>query len=97
MMPAYVVGHIRVRDPQKWQEYVSQAGATFSRHSGSVVFRGSKTKTLAGEHDADQVVVLRFPDQAAVDHWFGSPEYQSLILLREQAADVTLVSYESQQ
>jgi len=30
-----------------------------------------------------------------VNDWFSSPAYQALIPLREQAADVLLLSYES--
>jgi uncharacterized protein (DUF1330 family) len=39
--------------------------------------------------------VIRFPDAAAAHNWFTSPAYQALIALREQAADVVLVTYEA--
>jgi uncharacterized protein (DUF1330 family) len=34
-------------------------------------------------------------DAKAAAGWYGSPAYQALIPLREQAADIVLISYES--
>jgi uncharacterized protein (DUF1330 family) len=39
--------------------------------------------------------VIRFPDRSALRGWFDSPAYQALIPLREQAADVVLLGYET--
>jgi uncharacterized protein (DUF1330 family) len=38
-------------------------------------------------------VVIRFPDQASVNGWDGSAAYQVLIPLRQQAADLELISF----
>ena len=35
-MPAYVIGHITVRDAVRWQDYVSQVGATIAAHGGEI-------------------------------------------------------------
>jgi uncharacterized protein (DUF1330 family) len=50
---------------------------------------------LGGEHHHTDTVVIRFADIEAVDEWFHSDAYQQLILLRTQAAEVDLISYES--
>ena len=47
----------------------------------------------SGEHRHSDLVVIRFPDQAAVDGWYGSAAYQALIPLRQQAADLELISF----
>jgi uncharacterized protein (DUF1330 family) len=39
--------------------------------------------------------VIRFPGTDSVNQWFSSAAYQALIPLREQAADVVLVSYDA--
>ena len=39
------------------------------------------------------IVVIRFPNIAAVNGWYTSPAYQALIPLRQQAADIVLLSY----
>ncbi len=48
---------------------------------------------LAGRHQHTDTVVIRFPDATAVASWYDSPAYQALIPLREQAADLVLVSF----
>jgi uncharacterized protein (DUF1330 family) len=92
-MPAYVIGHIHVRDAGKWQDYVTQVGATIAAYGGEVLLRGATAKVFSGAHRFERVVVLRFSDQDAAARWHASPEYQRLIAARDQAADVTLISY----
>ena len=93
-MAAYVIGHILVRDPVMWQEYVSQVGATITGHGGEILFRGSKAGDLNGEMRADRMVALRFADAAAARKWHDSGDYQRLVPLRDASADVTLVIYQ---
>ena len=92
---AYAIGHITVKDPDKWAEYRSRVPATLEKWGGELLFRGNRVAVLAGEHAFADTVVLRFPDVDALHGWFNSPGYQALIPLREQAADVVLVAYES--
>jgi uncharacterized protein (DUF1330 family) len=94
-MPAYVIGHITVKDPDKWAEYRRRVPSTLTEWQGELVFRGRRLATLSGEHRHDDVVVIRFPDPRAVAGWFGSAAYQMLIPLREQGAEMVLISYES--
>lgn len=92
---AYVIGHITVKDAEKWRDYCSRVPATLAPWDAGLVFRGKRLAVMSGEHKHTDTVVLRFPNAAAVGNWFNSSAYQALIPLREQAADVVLVSYES--
>lgn len=94
-MPAYLIGHIRVRDTERWSEYRSRVPATLARWGGELLFRGRLAETLSGEQPYPETVVLRFPDLASIDGWHRSTEYQALIPIRQAAADVLLASYES--
>ena len=93
--PAYVIGHITVKDQDKWAQYRSRVPATLEEWGGELVFRGSRIAVLGGEHPHTDTVVVRFPDADALNGWFHSPAYQALIPLREQAADIVLIAYES--
>ena len=93
MSHAYVVGHITIRRPERWAEYSRQVPDTLAPWGAELVFRGKQVATLAGENPHSDIVVIRFPDAAAVNQWFSSPAYQSLIPLREEAAEVVLLSY----
>lgn len=91
---AYVVGHITIKNVEKWAEYRDQVPATLAPWGAEVVFRGKRLAVLAGEHPYTDIVVLRFPGKEAAAGWHSSPAYQALIPLRQQAAEVVLISYE---
>jgi uncharacterized protein (DUF1330 family) len=95
-MAAYVIGHITVRDADKWAEYRSRVPGTLAPWNAELVFRGKQVEVLSGQHDYTDTVVIRFPDQESLTGWFNSDAYQALIPLREQAADIVLVSYEAE-
>jgi len=90
---ACVIGHITVKDEGKWADYRSRVPATLVPWHGELLLRGQTAAVLGGSHRHRATVVILFPDLAAVDGWFNSPEYQALIPLRGEAADVDLVSF----
>ena len=92
---AYLIGHITIKDPEKWVEYRSKVGATIAPWGGELICRGKWISTLCGEHSHNSALVMRFPDSEAIRNWYSSPAYQVLIPLREQAADMVLEIYEA--
>ena len=94
MSNAYVIGHITVKDQEKWVEYRDMVPATVEPWGGVLVFRGKLSSVLSGDHKHTDTVVIRFPSLEALNNWHSSPRYQSLIALRQEAADVDLLSYE---
>lgn len=90
---AYVIGHITVKDAAKWAEYRARVPATLAPWQAELVFRGERLAVLGGEHRHTDTVVIRFPNEAAVDGWYNSAAYQALIPLRTAAADLDLVSF----
>ncbi|WP_068638308.1 DUF1330 domain-containing protein [Thauera butanivorans] len=93
-MTAYVIGHITVKDADKWAEYRSQVPETLAPWGAELVLRGTRMAVLSGRHSHSDTVVIRFPDSESVAKWYNSAAYQKLIPLRTQAADVDLISYE---
>ena len=91
---AYVIGHITVKEAEKWDAYRSGVPATLAPWGAELVLRGRNARVLAGEHAHTDVVVIRFPDRAAAEGWHASPAYQALLPLRQSAADVVLVTYD---
>lgn len=89
-MTAFFVATVAIKDPQKFQEYAQKAGGTFAAHGGKPVLRGVTDDDLA-DHQA--VGIVSFPDLDALTRWFNSPEYQAIIPLRDEAADVTITAY----
>ena len=94
-MAAYAIGHINVKDPEQWAQYRAKVPATLAQWGGEVMLRGQRAAVLSGEHSYTDCVVIRFPDVTAIAGWYASPAYQALIPLRQRAADMLIVSYES--
>ena len=94
-MAAYLVGHITVKQYELWQQYVSGVQTSLADYDCKILFRGQLVAVLAGSHQHDLVVVIEFPDQSTLDRWFFSESYQSLIPLREKAADVVITTYKA--
>ncbi len=94
-MSAYLIGHITIKNPDKWAEYRSRVPSTLEPWNAELVFRGKRTAVLSGEHDHMDTVVIRFPDTDSVAKWYYSTAYQELIPIRAQAADIDLISYET--
>jgi len=92
-MSACVIGHISVKDEEKWAQYRAQVPATLAPWGAELLFRGQLAGVLAGQHRHTDAVVIRFPDRAAVDGWYQSAAYQALIPLRQQAADLDLLTF----
>ncbi|WP_089957763.1 DUF1330 domain-containing protein [Limnohabitans sp. 2KL-3] len=95
MSKAYVVGQMTVKNPEKWGQYRSQVLATLLPFGGELVFRGEQVKAFSGVCPHPDIVVIRFPSLQEAEGWHGSAAYQALIPLRQEAADVVLVTYEA--
>jgi uncharacterized protein (DUF1330 family) len=96
-MTAYCIGQIRVKDDAAWEAYRSQVGATIAQYGGEVMFRGAIAgvfSAFSGKADHHNVVALKFADMAAAKRWHDSAEYQALIALRDQGAEVSLLLYQ---
>jgi uncharacterized protein (DUF1330 family) len=65
MSNAYVVGHLTVKDTEKWAEYRSRVPATLEPWGAELVFRGKKVAVLAGEHSHSDIVVISSTNSSA--------------------------------
>lgn len=88
---AWVVGHVSVKDADKWRRYRERVPATIEPFGGTVLLRGHVTDVLDGTHRHTDTVVLAFPDVGSARRWHSSSAYQALIPLRHEAAEVDLV------
>ncbi|HRQ56700.1 MAG TPA: DUF1330 domain-containing protein [Azoarcus taiwanensis] len=94
MANGWLVGQIRVKSADSFAQYRERVPATIAPFGGEIVFRGQAGRVLAGACDMPDIVVLRFPDLQALEAWYASAAYQSLIPLREAAFDCVLMAYE---
>ena len=97
-MSAYLVGQVSVKNERLWDEYVLGVKDSLNpyevRNEASIVFRGKRSEVVAGENPRNLVVVIEFKNHAVLQSWYLSVKYQSLIELREKAADVVITFYD---
>ena len=60
----------------------------------TVLFRGNKSESIIGSSEYTEVVSIEFDFIETAKEWFQSEQYQSIISIRKEAADVTLELYE---
>lgn len=93
-MAAYLIGQISVKDDVLWQQYVDGVKISLESFDATIVFRGEKQSVLSGANNSSLVVVVKFIDMKELNNWFNSHKYQSIIEIRDKAADVTITTYE---
>lgn len=94
MKKGYLIGHVTIKDEQKWEEYKNKVAQSISHWNGQLLFRGRISSIFSGDHKHSNSVVISFPSFQALEDWHYSKEYQSIIPLRNEAAQVDLLAYE---
>jgi uncharacterized protein (DUF1330 family) len=94
-MAAYLIGHITIKDPAQWKRYTDGVAKSLTPFGAEIIFRGKRSTVLCGDHSYSHAVVIKFPDQPTLQQWYNSKAYQDLIPIRDQAADVVLISYDA--
>ncbi len=77
-MAAYMIVEVETTDEALMAEYRAKFGGKF-------IVRGGKTRTLEGGWTPSRIVVLEFPDYAAAERFYDSPEYKPVLDMRLKA------------
>lgn len=93
-MTAYIIARVKVKDADRMKQYGAAAGPTVAAHKGTFVLRGKFAGALIGSAEPHNTAIIQFPDLAAVEGWFNSPEYQALGPLRDSACEMEFLTYE---
>jgi len=93
-MPAYLIADVEVRDQEVYAEYRRQVLPLVQKHGGKFVIRGGRHEVLEGDWQPARLVVIEFPDMAALKAWYESPAYTVLIKLRQGVSRGSLVAVE---
>lgn len=93
-MSAFLIFHSAVKDPEKFQVYAQAVPATLKSFGGTLMAKGKSARVLSGKHNHSTVGILQFSDLTQAHGWYESDAYQALIPNRNEAADMTVISYE---
>lgn len=89
-MSTYLLVTVAIKNREKFQEYAQAAGATMTAYGSKALARGPIIETICGGHNADIAAVVEFESVERLKAWYASDDYQTLIPLRDEGADVHL-------
>ncbi|MGA3048041.1 MAG: DUF1330 domain-containing protein [Terracidiphilus sp.] len=91
-MAAYLFANINIFDQKTYDNFNSQVQPTIEKFGGRFLVRAGKHETLEGTWMPTRIVLIEFPDMAALKSWYQSSDYAPLIQLRHASAYCDVVT-----
>ncbi len=89
-MSVYLIIDARVKDNEKYRQYIEQVLPIVTRFGGRYHVRGENIKAL-GSWKPERIIVIEFPSESHVQSWLASTEYKAIAPLREAGADTRAI------
>ena len=93
-MSALMIARITVKDPEKFQEYLTKTQQIATPYGAELLYRGKAARALNGTNDHAIAVIVKFPSIEKINDWYDSDAYQPLKALRDEGTDMQMTSYE---
>lgn len=93
-MPAYMIVEVETTDETLMTEYRKHTPGLIAKFGGKFIVRGGKTTTLEGGWMPPRVVMIEFPDMAALERFYHSPEYKPVLAMRLKAGKSRAIAVE---
>ena len=85
-MTAYVLVDLDVHDSPTMSQYEAEVGPIIAQYGGKLLVKELNPDLYEGDWVPTCIVVLEFPDRAAVRAFYEAPEYQPVRALRTRAS-----------
>lgn len=93
-MAAYLIADIDIKDAEAFDTYRREIPEVDRKYGGRYLGRGGLTKVLEGDWEPHRLVIVEFPDMAALMAWYGSPDYARLKEIRQRSANSRMIAFE---
>jgi uncharacterized protein (DUF1330 family) len=95
MAKGYWIAHVRVRNPDRYKDYVAANAVAFKKYNARFIIRGGKFEVRGGAGPSrDRHVVIEFESYDVARACYDSPEYKAAAAIRDEAADADIVIVE---
>jgi len=93
-MSALLVVHANIKNTDKLAQYSQEAAKTLAEFNATIKNKGQLNHIFHGKHDFQSIALIEFPDVESIKSWYQSTGYQSLIPIRNEAAEMVFTSYQ---
>lgn len=93
MPKGYWIAHVKVRDAERYPDYLAAAKPAFEKYGANFVVRGGTYHCVEGD-TGDRHVIVEFPSLGQALACYNSPEYQQAAKIRHAASDATMTIVE---
>ena len=93
-MPAFVIFDVDIRDPARYQEFMSGVKPALEAAGARYLARGGAHKVYEGDWTPRRIVILEFPSVSAWEEFYNGSVYQGLKSVRDACSSARLVSVE---
>jgi uncharacterized protein (DUF1330 family) len=90
-MTVYLIVQLKMTDRAAYDRYQARFFDVFKKFSGRLLSADEKPTVLEGNWDRDKLVLMSFPDEAALQAWAESPEYLEISKDRKAGAEAIVV------
>jgi uncharacterized protein (DUF1330 family) len=90
-MPTFMIVQARITKPEQFKAYTAVVPALVTRFGGRYRVLGGATTVLEGQWPEVKTVISEWPDRAAAEAFWASPEYREAAKLRDGAGEFTVV------
>lgn len=90
-MSAYVIFDVEIRDPIRYQDFMSKVKPALESAGGRYLARGGEHKIFEGDWIPRRIVLLEFPSIAAWESFYNGP-YREVKAIRDECSSARLVS-----
>ena len=91
----FLIIDAKVTDRDAYVETAKQwspAAHTAERHGGRLLVCGDQVEVIAGDWKPKNLLIVQFPDAEAMRSWVGSSDYQEMVEVVSQSAEMSTVA-----
>jgi uncharacterized protein (DUF1330 family) len=90
MHKGYWIVNVRIRDQQRYPDYIAANKQAFDKYGAKFIVRGGNYEVVKG-NSGERHVVIEFDSFETAKACFQSPEYQAALRIFETCADSDVV------
>ncbi|MGB0572483.1 MAG: DUF1330 domain-containing protein [Alphaproteobacteria bacterium] len=91
---AYILGNIRMTDPEGYKPYADQVPAVMEAAQGVYLARGGMSRSVEGGMELDRLVIVAFEGIAAARAFYDGEDYSAIKPIRIAASESNIVIVE---